>query len=416
MIKKRMVFLVAAALIFSLVFAACGNNNAGGAPAAGGNDTAATESGGGDTGSAPAADAGKVEIGVNYELSGAVASYGQDSVDGIKMAIDEVNAAGGVLGMQIDLLIEDNKSDPAESTAIAEKLLSRPGISAGLGPATSGNFRAVIPAAQEFGVPVISSSATADEDITVDKNGNVRQFVFRTCFTDSFQGRVMAEFAITQLSAKNAIIFGDTASDYAKGLAYNFKSNFTSQGGVIVSEEGYVAGDKDFNGVLTKIKGQDFDVLFVPGYYQEAGLIIKQARELGITQPILGADGFDSPELAEIAGNQNVTEVYFSNHYSSLDESPIVQQFIEDFKAANAGKAPSAFHAMGYDLGNYICDTIVRADSTDPKDVAAALSSTESWSGVTGTFSVGPDHNVIKSAVVIKLENGEQVSATRVGF
>jgi len=414
MIKKRMVFLVSAALIFSLVFAACGNNNAGGAPAAGGNDTAATESGGGDTGSAPAADAGKVEIGVNYELSGAVASYGQDSVDGIKMAIDEVNAAGGVLGMQIDLLIEDNKSDPAESTAIAEKLLSRPGISAGLGPATSGNFRAVIPAAQEFGVPVISSSATADEDITVDKNGNVRQFVFRTCFTDSFQGRVMADFASNNLGATRAIIFGDTASDYAKGLASNFRAFFEEQGGTIVSEEGYVAGEKDFNGVLTKIKGQDFDVLFVPGYYQEAGIIIGQARQLGITQPILGADGFDSPELAELAGPENVNEVYFSNHYSSLYEDDKVLQFIDDFKAVNGGRAPSAFNAMGYDLGNYIADTIVKAGSADPGDVAAQLSSTVDWSGVTGKFSVGPDHNVIKSAVVIKLENGVEVSAIRV--
>jgi len=414
MIKKRITFLVAVVLVIALVFAACGNKGGGGDTAAsGGGDTAATENGG-DTGSAPAAGGGKVEIGVNYELSGAVASYGQDSVDGIKMAIDEVNAAGGVLDMQIELLIEDNKSDPAEATAIAEKLLSRPGISAGLGPATSGNFRAVIPAAQEFGVPVISSSATADEDITVDKDGNVRQFVFRTCFTDSFQGRVMADFASNNLGATRAIIFGDTASDYAKGLAANFRSFFEGQGGTIVSEEGYVAGEKDFNGVLTKIKGQEFDVLFVPGYYQEAGIIIGQARQLGITQPILGADGFDSPELAELAGPENVNEVYFSNHYSSLYEDDKVLQFIDDFKAVNGGRAPSAFNAMGYDLGKYITDTIVKANSADPGDVAAQLSSTVDWSGVTGKFSVGDDHNVIKSAVVIKLENGVEVSAIRV--
>ena len=388
---------MAIVLVASLVLAACGGGGAGG--------------GGGKGGSA-AGDV--VKIGVNYELSGVVASYGQDSVDGIKMAIDEVNAADGVLGKQVQLFVEDNKSDPAEATSIAEKLLSMEGISAGLGPATSGNFRAVIPAAMEFGVPVISSSATADEDITVDKDGNVREFVFRTCFTDSFQGRVMADFASSNLGASKAIIFGDTASDYAQGLAKNFKSFFQEKGGTIVDEVGYVAGDKDFNSVLTKIKGQEFDVLFVPGYYQEAGLIIKQARELGIMQPILGADGFDSPELASIAGPQNVNEVYFSNHYSSLYEDAKVLQFIEDFKAVNGGRAPSAFNAMGYDLGKYICDTIVRANSTNSRDVAAALATTESWSGVTGTCSVGPDHNVIKSAVVIKLENGVEVSAIRV--
>ena len=400
MYKKKIGLLLAMVMIFSLVLTACG--------------------GGGTTGGGEATDGGtaatgeNVLIGVNYELSGAVASYGQDSVDGIKMAIDEVNAAGGVLGMQVVLQVEDNKSDPAEATSIAEKLLSQNGISAALGPATSGNFRAVIPIAENYGVPVLSSSATADDDITVDKDGNVRQFVFRTCFTDSFQGRVMADFSHGTLGATKAIIFGDTASDYAKGLATNFRSFFEEQGGTIVSEEGYVAGDKDFNSVLTKIKGQEFDVLFVPGYYQEAGLIIKQARELGIKQPILGADGFDSPDLASIAGPENVNDVYFSNHYSSLDESPAVAEFIEAFKSANNGKAPSAFNAMGYDLGKYICDTIEKAGTTDPAEVATALASTVNWSGVTGTFSVGEDHNVIKSAVVIKLENGEQVSATRV--
>ena len=391
MLKKRTVLLVFAVFALCFTLVACGNS--------GGSSFKLGKT---------------VKIGINYELSGVVASYGQDSVDGIKMAVDEVNTAGGVLGKQVELLINDNKSEPAEATSIAEKLLSRKDISASLGAATSGNFRAAIPIAENYGVPILSSSATADDDITVDKSGNVRQYVFRTCFTDSFQGRVMADFAFKNLSARRAIIFGDTASDYAKGLAANFKSNFTAAGGTIVAEEGYVAGDKDFNGVLTKIKGESFDVLFVPGYYQEAGLIIKQARELGISQPILGADGFDSPELAEIAGPQNVNEVYFSNHYSSLYEDATVLKFIDDFKAANGGKAPSAFNAMGYDLGKYVMDTMARAKSADPKDLAAALASTKDWSGVTGTFSVGDDHNVIKSAVVIKLENGTEVSAIRV--
>jgi branched-chain amino acid transport system substrate-binding protein len=388
--KKALVFICALALVAGML-AACGKDKSGGS-----------------------VDSDTVKVGINYELSGDVATYGADSVKGIQMAIDEINKSGGVLGgKQIELIIKDDKSDPAEATSIEELLMGNGEIVAALGPATSGNFRAVIPIATNYGIPVISSSATADDDITVDKDGNVREFVFRTCFTDSFQGQTMSNFAFNELSAKKAVIFGDTSSDYAKGLAANFKSNFESLGGAVVGEEGYVSKDKDFNSVLTKIKGQDFDVLFVPGYYQEAGLIIKQARELGIKQPILGADGFDSPELVNLAGAENASEIYFSNHYSSLDQDPAVVKFIEDYKAAN-GSEPGAFIAMGYDLGKYIADAIERAGAADAKAVAKVLAETQEFSGVTGSFSVDENHNVVKSAVVIKLENGAQVSATRV--
>jgi branched-chain amino acid transport system substrate-binding protein len=389
--RKKIIAIICIFVLACSILAACGNDKG-------------KDAGGSDV----------VKVGVNYELSGEVATYGNDSVNGIKMAIDEINKAGGVLGgKKIDLVIKDDKSDPAEATSIEESLMGGGDIVASLGPATSGNFRAVIPIASSYGVPILSSSATADDDITVDKNGKVREFVFRTCFTDSFQGKAMSNFAFNELSAKKAVIFGDTSSDYAKGLAANFKSNFESLGGAIIGEEGYVSKDKDFNSVLTKIKGQDFDVLFVPGYYQEAGLIIKQARELGITQPILGADGFDSPELVDLAGAENATDIYFSNHYSSLDKDPAVVKFIEDYKAAN-GSNPRAFVAMGYDLGKYIADAIERAGNADAKAVAKALASTKEFSGVTGTFSVDKNHNVVKSAVVIKLEKGAQVSATRV--
>lgn len=355
-----------------------------------------------------------IKVGANFELSGPVATYGADSLLGFKMAIDEVNEAGGVLGgRMIEVIEKDNKSDPAEATAAAEVLMTQNNVVLSVGPATSGNFRAVIPVAMENQVPVISSSATADDDITVDTNGNVRQFVFRTCFTDSFQGSVMANFATESLDAKTAVIYADNASDYAKGLATNFRKQFEENGGTIVDEQAYVAGDKDFNAVLTSLKAKDFDVIFVPGYYQEVGLIIKQARELGIDQPILGGDGFDSPELATIAGASNVNDVFFSNHYSELDESAEVQNFIEKFKADNNGEQPNAFIAMGYDLGKYVVDAITRAGSDDPVEIAAALAATEKFVGVTGSFSVGDDHNVIKSTVVIELQNGEQVSAER---
>ena len=368
-------------------------------------------------GSGGGADADTINVGVNYELSGDVASYGTDSKDGIEMAINEINENGGVLGgKKINLIIKDNKSDPAEATSVAEALFtSKDNVVAALGPATSGNFRATIQPAMNNQVPIISSSATADEDITVDKNGNTREFVFRTCFTDSFQGKTMAAFAKNNLNATKAVIYADNSSDYAKGLAANFKEMFTQLGGTIVAEEGYMAKDKDFNAVLTSIKSKEFDVLYIPGYYQEVGLIIKQARELGIDAPILGGDGFDSPDLVELAGKDAANDIFFSNHYSSLDQDPKVQDFIKKHNELK-GKDPGAFVAMGYDLGMYIADALERAGEPDPIKLAQALSSTKEFSGITGTFSVGEDHNVIKDAVVIEMQGGEQVRAEKISI
>lgn len=358
-------------------------------------------------------DAKEVKIGINYELTGDVASYGSASVDGIMMAFDEINAAGGINGMKIVPVKIDNKSDSAEATSVATRLMTQEGVVACLGPATSGNFMATIPVAMSSKIPVISASATADKGVTVDDKGNVNDFVFRLCFNDSFQGVTMANFASQNLSAKKAVIIKDNSSDYGKGLAENFKKTFEASGGTIVAEEGYVAKDKDFNAILTNIKGKEFDVIFIPGYYQEAGLIIKQARDLGITAPVLGADGFDSPVLLELAGAAALNDVYFSNHYSSLDQDKKVQDFIAAYKAKN-NVDPNAFNALGYDLGQYIADAIKRANSTDPVAIKDALANTKGFAGVTGTFDMGADHNPIKSAVVIGLENGVQKTSVKV--
>ena len=282
-----------------------------------------------------------------------------------------------------------------------------------LGPATSGNFMATIPVAMGSKIPIISASATADKGVTVDDKGKVNDFVFRLCFNDSFQGVTMANFASNNLSAKKAVIIKDNSSDYGKGLAENFRKTFESSSGTIVAEEGYVAKDKDFKAVLTKIKGQEFDVIFIPGYYQEAGLIIKQARDLGIKTPVLGADGFDSPVLLELAGKEALNEVYFSNHYSSIDEDPLVKEFIAAYKK-KYNVERNAFNALGYDLGKYIADAIKRAGSSDPVAVKDALAKTEGFKGVTGTFDMGEDHNPIKSAVVIGLKDGVQASSVKV--
>jgi branched-chain amino acid transport system substrate-binding protein len=366
----------------------------------------------------------EIRIGINYELSGAVATYGQSSVDGIMMAIDEINAAGGINGKTIVPVKYDNKSEPAEATTLANKLMTQDKVLAILGPATSGSFKAEIPVAEKNKVPVITGSATAD-DVTVDlEDGQVvynddgsvkglKEYAFRICFSDSYQGSAMAAFASENLSAAKAVIIKDTSSDYGKGLAANFLATFTEKGGEVVAEEAYVSGNTDFNGILTKIKGMDFDVIYIPGYYQEAGLIIKQARAQGITAPILGADGFDSPTLAELAGADALNDVYYTNHYSSLDKDPLVTQFIADYNA-KYGKEPDAFNALGYDLAKFVCDGISRCETLDSESLKEALASTENFVGVTGSFSVDEKHNPVKSIVVIGLKDGVQDSSVKV--
>ncbi len=354
-----------------------------------------------------------IKIGLNYELTGGVASYGQSSVDGIMMAFDEINAAGGIDGKQIIPVKIDNKSEASEATSVATRLMTQEGVVMSLGPATSGNFMATIPVAQQNKIPVLSSSSTADDGVTTDADGNVYEYAYRLCFNDSFQGVTMANFASNNLGAKKAVIIKDTSSDYGKGLAENFRSAFEGAGGVIVAEEGYVKGDKDFNPVLTSIRGKEYDVIFIPGYYDEAGLIIKQARDLGIDAPVLGADGFDSPVLLELAGETALNDVYFSNHYSSLDEDPLVQDFIAKYKE-KYNIEPNAFNALGYDLGRWAADAIKRAGGADSAKITEALASTKAFEGVTGTFDMDENHNPVKSIVVIGLENGAQATSVKV--
>lgn len=358
-----------------------------------------------------AASGDTIKVGVNYELSGNVATYGQDSVNGIELAINEINADGGVNGKEIELVKLDNKSEASEATSVATKLVTQNGVIAILGPATSGNFKATIPVAESNQVPIISASATAD-DVT-NNDGAVYEYVFRTCFSDSYQGSAMATYAAETLGASNAVVIQDTSSDYAKGLAENFISTFEEAGGNIVGQEGYVAGDTDFNAILTKIKALDFDVVYLPGYYSEVGLIIKQARDLGIESPFMGGDGYDSPTLLELAGAEALNNVYFTNHYSSIDQDPLVVKFQEAYKAKYNTDA-SAFNALGYDLGYFIADAIGRAESLDAAAVHDALASTTDFTGVTGSITVDELHNAVKSMVVIGLENGVPATAEKV--
>lgn len=361
--------------------------------------------------SAGGAQGDTIKIGVSYELSGAVATYGDDSVKGIEMAIEEINAAGGVNGKQIEAVKYDTKSEPAEATTLATKLMTQDKVVTIIGPATSGSFKATIPVANQNKVPVVSGSATAN-DVTV-ANGKLQEFAFRTCFSDSYQGSAMANYAAEKLSAKTAVVIKDNSSDYAKGLSENFQTTFTEAGGQILGEESYVAGDTDFQAILTRIKSKSFDVIYLPGYYSEVGLIVKQAREMGIIAPILGGDGFDSPKLLELGGAAALNDVYFTNHYSAIDEDKVVQDFIANFKS-KYNTDPGAFSALGYDTAYFVAKAIENAEEVTGEGVKASMENTKDFSGVTGEFSVDPEtHEPIKTALVIKLENGEQASVDK---
>lgn len=355
-------------------------------------------------GASGAASTDPIKVGLLFELTGAVASYGTAEATGAKMALEEINAAGGVNGRKIQLVEYDTKSDPAETTTLSAKLMTQDKVVAIIGPATSGGMKAQIQLSEKNKVPIVSGSATAD-DLTVQA-GKLNEYVFRTCFVDSYQGTVMAKYAASKLNAKSAVVLKDTSSDYAKGLADAFDKQFKAGGGTVVATEAYTAGQTDFNAVLTKLKGQKFDTMYVPGYYQELGLIIKQARDLGITVPIAGGDGYESPKLAELAGTA-LTDVYYKNHYATTDTDPKVTAFIDAFKKKN-NATPEAFHALGYDTMKFVADSIKRAKTVTGADVKVAMTETKGFSGVTGTFDVDPaTHNPIKQATIIGYKDGK---------
>lgn len=346
----------------------------------------------------------KIKVGLNYELSGNVATYGQSLTAGIELAMEEINANGGVLGKQVQLIKVDNKSDTSEAANASTKLATRDKVVAILGAATSGNTKAALPPAEQNKVPIISASATAD-DVTVNSNGKVREYVFKTCFSDSFQGVTMGNFAASDLNTKKAAILLDNTSDYSKGLSENFEKTFSSLGGAIVAKEAYAAKDTDFKAVLTKIKATNPEVLYLPGYYEEVGLIVKQARELGLDVPVLGGDGYDSPKLVEIAGTDNLNNVFYTNHYSPSDNTPEVTKFQSAFKNKNNSDA-DAFNALGYDLAYFLVDAIERAGEADPVKVKDALAATVDFKGITGTLSVDELHNPVKAVTILEVKDG----------
>ncbi|GAW32444.1 ABC transporter substrate-binding protein [Carboxydocella sp. JDF658] len=354
-----------------------------------------------------------IKVGANFELTGGIATFGNSSVNGIKLALEEFNQAGGVNGKKIELITADNKSDAAEATNAMTKLVTQDKVVAVMGPVASSNVLAAEPVATQNQIPLVTPTAT-NPKVTVDPATNkTRDWIFRTCFIDPFQGDVAARFSFNDLKAKKAAIYVDQSSDYSKGLAEAFKSGFTKLGGEIVSEEAFVAKDTDFKATLTKIKAKNPDVIYVPAYYEEVGKIIRQARELGLTQPIVGGDGFDSPKLLEIAGKSALTNVFFTNHYTTMDTSPVVQEFVKKYKD-KYGQEPDALAALAYDAAKVLFEAIKTAGTPDPVKIKDALAATKDFKGVTGTITLDAQHNPVKSAVIMEYNNGALKFRTRV--
>lgn len=352
------------------------------------------------------ADSKVIKIGGNYELTGGIANFGTQTSNGIKLAFKEANAAGGMLGKQITLILADNKSEPAEAANAITKLITQDKVVTVLGPVSSSNVLATLQIAEDHKIPVLTATAT-NPKVTVD-NGKVRPYVFRACFIDPFQGKVMSDFAIKSVKAKTAAVYLDSSSDYSKGLAEVFAAAFVQDGGKIVAKEGFLQKDTDFKATLTKIKATNPDVIFIPAYYEEVGKIVKQARELGITVPLLGTDGWDDGKLVEIAGAAALNDGFFSNHYSSQDKDPNIVKFVEAYKK-EYGQEPSALAALGYDSGIMIIDAIKRAGSDDPAKIREALEQTKNLQVSTGILTLDANHNPVKSAVVIEMKDGKQM-------
>jgi branched-chain amino acid transport system substrate-binding protein len=343
--------------------------------------------------------ADEIVVGEFASLTGGTATFGKSSDAGVQLAAAEINAAGGLLGKKLRVVVEDDQSKPEEARTAVLKLLKQNGAVAVLGEVASSRSLAAAPECQRAGVPMISPAST-NPKVTA-----IGDYVFRVCFIDPFQGSTMAKFAAESLKAKTAAILRDVKNDYSVGLADFFRDEFIRHGGQILTDVSYSEGDIDFKAQLTTIRGTRPDVVFVPGYYTEVGLIARQARELGITVPLLGGDGWDSPRTLEIGGAA-VNGCYFSNHYAADDPNPVAQKFIERFRAKYS-EVPDAMAVLGYDAAQVLADAIRRAGSTEGKKLRDAIAATKDFPGVSGTITIDAERNARKSIVVLKIDGGK---------
>ncbi|MEO6992630.1 MAG: ABC transporter substrate-binding protein [Lacunisphaera sp.] len=345
--------------------------------------------------------ADSIKIGEYASLTGKEASLGQSSHQGTVLAVETINAAGGVLGRPLELIAEDTQSKPGESGTAVRKLISRDKVVAILGEVASSRSLEGAPICQAMKVPMVSPASTNPK---VTEVGN---YIFRVCFIDPFQGPVMAKFAMQHLHAKRFGLMVSSSSAYSVGLAKYFKEAVIAAGGEIVREQKYQEGDKDFKAQLTAIKAAGVDAIFNPGYYSEGALMVKQARDLGITVPMFGADSWEAEELLKLGGDA-MEGCYLCSHYSPQDPSPRVQKFVAAYRQRwGDGYAPDSNASLGYDSVLVLADAIRRAGTTDGPAIRDALATTKNFPAVTGTITIDKNRNASKEAVVITVKDGK---------
>jgi branched-chain amino acid transport system substrate-binding protein len=348
------------------------------------------------------AQTGEIVIGEYGSLTGAEATFGVSTHNGIMLALDEINGAGGVNGRKLRVITEDDQSKAEEAANAVTKLINQNNVVAVLGEVASSNSLAAAPICNAAKVPMISPSSTNP------KVTEVGDYIFRMCFIDPYQGEAMANYLSKTAGMKRAAILIDVKSDYSTGLASFFERTFLANGGQIVIKQSYAKGDSDFRSQLTAIKGANPEVIFVPGYYNDIGQIAIQARDLGMQQPLAGGDGWESPKLIEIGGKA-LEGCFYSNHYHVDDPSPAVREFVQKYEE-RFGAKPDSLAALGYDSAKVLADAIKRAGTTDGPALRDAIAATKGYSGVTGMINLGPDRNPIgKKLVVLEIKDGQLV-------
>lgn len=350
-----------------------------------------------------------VKIGLNYEQSGSTATYGLAMEKGSQLAIKQYNEREDSK-YTIEVVSLDCKSDSVEAQSIASRLMNEEGVALQVGPATTPDSTATYPISTESQVPVLSPAVTANDGM-LDENGEAYPYAWRVCFEDNTQASAMAVFAYNNLGKRKAVVYSDSGNDYAKGLRQSFIDKFEELGGEIVADESYISGDTDFNAVISTLADTDFDVMYVPGYYGEVGLIVKQARAAGLQQPILGPDGMDSPKLAELAGAGALNDVYFTTAYTTVDASDELKAFIEAYKA-EYNEEPDMFSVLAYDATNLGLQALEEAGATGDK-LNEAIKNIQ-FTGLTGSFEFDEKHTPKKDVLIVELQDGVQVNPIKI--
>lgn len=348
----------------------------------------------------------EIVIGHFASMTGSEATFGQSTDEGIRLAIDEANAAGGIHGKKIKLITMDDQGKAEEAASVVTRLIEQEKVVALLGEVASSRSLAAAPIAQSKKIPMLTPSSTNP------KVTQVGDYIFRACFIDPFQGTVMAKFAAENLKYKKVAILRDVKSDYSVGLADFFASKFKELGGEIVADVSYQGSDVDFKAQLTQLKSKNPEALFVPGYYTEVGLIARQARELGIKATLLGGDGWDSPKLSEI-GKTAINGAYFSNHYSTESKEPAAIEFMAKYRE-KYGKQPDGLSSVAYDATKMLLKAIASAPEAKPEAIRDQLAAIKEFQGATGKITIDENRNAVKSAVVVQVQGSNNKYITTI--